>query len=142
MPILNYTTKVPVVQTVADIHKILAKAGATAILNEYGRDGAIASISFRVQGDQGEIYFKLPADVAGVTAALKRDREYRDEEHSRRVAWRIVKDWIDAQMAIISAQMAELPQVFLPYAQTNNGQTVYERLKADNKYLMLGGPGK
>lgn len=139
MPILNYTTRISVNQTAQEIHKILAKAGANAILNEYSPKGEISAITFRVPTKNGDVFYKLPADVNGVSEALKKDRVYRDESHSARVAWRIIKDWIDAQMAIIAAQMAELPQVFLPYAQTNNGQTFYERIKADN-FKMLTGP--
>jgi len=139
MPILNYTTKVPVEKTIGEIHKILQKAGANAVLNEYGAAGNISSISFRYPAKGGDIFFRLPADVAGVSSALKNDGEYRDEAHAARVAWRIVKDWVDAQMAIVTAQMAEIPQVFLPYAQTNDGRTVYERIKSEG-FKMLEGP--
>ena len=45
-----------------------------------------------------------------------------------RTAWRITKDWVEAQMAIVETKMVTLPQVFLPYAVTQNGQTVYEKI--------------
>ena len=138
MPILNYTTKVPVSSTMAEIQKILVKAGANAVLSEYGPDGSVSAVSFRIEDKSGPIHYKLPADIDGVERALKKDKEYRDRAHAERVAWRIVKDWIEAQMAIVQAQMAELPQVFLPYAQTNTGETVYERIKG-NGYKLLGG---
>lgn len=127
MPILNYTTKVPVDRTVNEIHKTLAKAGAGAILSEYDGSGQISHISFRVDNSGGPIHFRLPANIDGVSDALKLDKAYRDDAHARRVAWRILKDWIEAQMAIIEAQMADLEQVFLPYAQTSSGETVYDR---------------
>lgn len=137
MAILNYTTKVPVDRTVNEIHSTLAKAGAKAILNEYNKSGQIEAIAFKIQTKSGDMYFQLPANIPGVESALKGDRQYRDDAHCRRVAWRILKDWIEAQMAIIAAQMADLPQVFLPYAKTNNGQTVYERIESAN-ILMIG----
>lgn len=139
MPILNYTTKVAVSNTMAEIQKILVKAGANAVLCEYGTGGEVAAVSFRIDQPAGPIHYRLPADVDGVERALKKDREWRDRPHAERVAWRIVKDWIEAQMAIIQAQMAELPQVFLPYAQTSNGQTVYKRFK-ENGMALLEGP--
>ncbi len=141
MAILNYTTKVGVPATTAEIQKILTKAGAQAIMSEYDRAGNPTSISFRVLQDNVPIFFTLPADVDGVVRALKRDKEYRDEEHARRVAWRILKDWLEAQMAIIYAGMAELPQVFLPYAHTSTGETVYERMK-QTEFKLLEGPSK
>lgn len=139
MPILNYTTKVPVDRTVNEIHKILAKAGASAILSEYDASGQLSHVSFRVNHKHGPISFRLPANIDGVSDALRSDSVYRDDAHARRVAWRILKDWIEAQMAIIEAQMAELTQVFLPYAQTPTGETVYERL-IDGGLKMLTGP--
>jgi hypothetical protein len=129
MPILNYTTKVSVEQTINDLQKILSKAKANAILTEFGVDGLPSALSFRVDLNGKEIHFRLPVDVAGVTGALRRDREYRDDAHARRVAWRIVKDWCEAQMALIQAGMADLAQVFLPYAQMDTGETFYQQLK-------------
>lgn len=138
MPILNYTTKVPVSQTMADIQKTLVKAGANAVLSEYDPAGNVTAVSFRIETVHGIVHYRLPADTEGVVRALKKDREFRDYAHAHRVAWRIVKDWIEAQMALIQAQMAELPQVFLPYAQTNNGETVYERIKQSGLMLLEG----
>lgn len=136
MPILNYTTKVSVDQTATEIHRILAKAGANAILNEYDLQGNISGIKFRLEIKGQQVFYELPANINGVTNALKKDRQYRDEAHARRVAWRIIKDWIEAQMAIVLAGMAEVPQVFLPYAQTDNGQSVYQRLQSGGMQLL------
>ncbi len=138
MALLNYTTKVPVDRTVNGIHAILAKAGANAILNEYDANG-VSGVKFRIVTNHGEMFYHLPADINGISNALKKDRVYRDDAHARRVAWRIIKDWIEAQMALITAQMAKLDQVFLPYAQTNDGRTVYERIK-EGGLLMLDAP--
>ena len=52
---------------------------------------------------------------------------------------RIVKDWCDSQMALIDAGQAELAQVFLPYAQTADGETFYQKLKGRG-FLQLTGP--
>jgi hypothetical protein len=134
VPIKNFTTKVSVEQTINDLQKILAKAKANAILTEYGPDALPSALSFRVRVGESDIHFRLPVNVPGVAAALKRDREYRDDAHARRVAWRIVKDWCDSQMALIDAGQAELAQVFLPYAQTNSGETFYERLTKPVRY--------
>lgn len=142
MPILNYTTKVPVDKTMADLQKILTKAGAMAVLTEFDTNGHHEAVSFRIMVDKSPIAYRLPADVEGVIRALKKDKEYRDDAHARRVAWRIVKDWVEAQMAIIQAQMAELPQVFLPYAQTSNGQSFYERIKSSGFNQLTHGDNK
>lgn len=139
MAIKNFTTTVSVDKTIIDLQKILAKAKATAILTEYGKDGLPSALSFRVEVNGNDIHFQLPVKIDGVTAALKRDRVYRDDPHARRVAWRIVKDWCDSQMALIDAGQAELAQVFLPYAQASNGETFYQSIKGKG-FLQLAGP--
>lgn len=138
MPILNYTTKVSVDQTVQEIHRTLAKAGANAVLNEYEPSGNIFGVRFRLEIKGQQVFYELPANINGVTSTLKKDGVYRDDPHARRVAWRILKDWIEAQMAIVYAGMAEVPQVFLPYAQTGNGESVYQHIQSKGMQLLSG----
>lgn len=139
MPILNYTTKMSVEQTVNDIQKILVKAKASAILTEYGPDGNPSAISFHILLNKNDVKFRLPVDVDGVTRTLRFDKRYKNEAHARRVAWRIVKDWIDAQMALIYAQMADLGQVFLPYATNDRGESFYSQIKKSG-FMQLAPP--
>ena len=89
------------------------------------------------------IQFRLPAEVAPVAYIMEHDgdipRGLRTPEQARRVAWRIIKDWVEAQMAIVATKMVTLPQVFLPYAVNKNGQTLYQ-IVAENPQLLLGDP--
>lgn len=48
------------------------------------------------------------------------------QEQAERVAWRIVKDWLGAQLAILETEMVPVQQVFLPYFVNRQGQTLYE----------------
>ena len=57
-------------------------------------------------------------------------------EQANRVAWRIIKDWIDAQMAVLETEMVEMEEIFLPYVLNKQGQTLYEAFKENQ--LMLG----
>ena len=136
MTILNYTTSIATEKTAAEIQKKLAIAGAQAVLSEYDEDGVMSAMSFRINN----IFFRLPINISGVYSALQKDRKVparlRTYEQASRVAWRIIKDWIEAQVAIIQAGQAELVQVFLPYAQNNEGKTVYEAIK-DNGFKQI-----
>lgn len=128
MAILNYTTKVPTDRTISEIQAILVKAGADAVQLEY-LGGKTVGFAFRINTPQGVIYYKLPVNLRGVKASMVRDKvKHADiDAQAYRVSWRILKDWIEAQMGIIQAGMAELAQVLLPYARTDHGDTVYER---------------
>lgn len=130
MPILNYTTEVPVEKTASQIHALLVRAKADAVMNEY-KDGVLVSIAFRITTKHGVIQYKLPAHIRGVLGAMNQNKKVPrskvNMEQAARVGWRIVKDWIEAQLAMIESQMADVPEIFLPYAITATGQTVYER---------------
>ena len=59
--------------------------------------------------------FRLPANVNKVWAVLnnQRVRTNVSEEMAYRVAWRILKDWVRAQMAILETEMVNIEQIFL-----------------------------
>lgn len=136
MPLLNYTTQIATDKTIAEIQKCLAEHGATAILAEYDDEGMITSISFQIMLDDKKVGFKLPSDWRPVLHILEDEpkvpRRLHTKEQAIRVSWRIIKVWIDAQMAIIETKMVEFDQVFLPYAVANDGRTLYEKVKSEN----------
>jgi len=119
---------------------LLVKARANAILTEYGPNGVVAALSFALHVTGRDINFRLPVNVPGVAAALKRDRVRADEAHAARVAWRIVKDWCDSQMALVDAGQAEAAEVFLTYVSLATGRPLYESHKA-RSIPLLTGPG-
>jgi len=139
MPLLNYTTKIQVQKTIGEVVNILTAHGARAILQEYDDKGAITDLSFKVQVGEQELAFRLPADWAAVLRVMQRDSRVSmrlsTPEQARRVACRILKDWVEAQMALIEVKLATMEQVFLPYALTPTGQTVYERLR-DQRFAL------
>jgi hypothetical protein len=140
MPLLNYTTSISAQKTVNEIQAMLAKAGASAILADYDTDGNIAALSFRLRNEGQDISFRLPTAWEPVLRTLQRQnvaRSYQTPEQAQKVAWRITKDWVAAQLAIIETQMVTTAQVFLPYAITKDGSSVYEYI-AGNTNLLLG----
>lgn len=145
MAILNYTTEIAAEKTAQEIQTILVKARATAVLMEY-ENCVLSHLSFKVSTAHGEMAFRLPANIDGVLKAIQRSpkvpKRQKNREQAARVAWRIVKDWVEAQIAIIEAEMATLPQVFLPYLQTENGDTVYERFQKQGLPALTYQPGK
>lgn len=68
-----------------------------------------------------------------------RNRSQIDDsrDQAERVAWRIVKDWLAAQLAILETEMVDVQQVFLPYFLNRQGQTLYEVYSSGS--LMLEG---
>ena len=133
MPSLNYTTAIKVEKTVGEIQAALAKAGAKAVMFEF-EGPVVTAISFRIEYNGEDISFRLPSNIQSIFKILRNDscipRKLRTEEQASRVAWRIIKTWLLAQLAIVEAEQAEMAQVFLPYAQNPaTGQTVFEAMQ-------------
>jgi hypothetical protein len=131
--IANYTTSIEAGKTVTEITRLLASAKATMILMEYDGFGGVDALSFRIQTQFGILSFRLPSNVDGVYAVIshspKVPRSLRNQAQARRVAWRIIYHWIDAQLAMIAAGLVRFEQVFLPYVQDAEGVTLYERMQ-------------
>ena len=143
MAILNYTTTISAEKTASEIQARLAKAKAQAVLCEYGDDGVMSAMSFRVLTKYGVVSFRMPANTSGVLRALTKSpsvpKRLKTKQQAANVAWRVLKDWIEAQLAIVEAEMADMAEVFLPYAQDNSGRTMYQALEASGfKTLALG----
>ena len=142
MPLLNYTTQVNTERTIAEIQKMLVRAGAKAVLYDYDDNGNIIALSFKLRINETEAGFRLPSDWHPILRILNDDPKVpmrlKTNEQALRVAWRIIKDWVEAQLAIVETKMVKPQQVFLPYMVTDTGKTLYERFE-DNPKLLEGG---
>lgn len=137
MPLLNYTTKVDIYTTLGAIQGQLVKHGAKKILQDYDDNGRITALSFMIDTPAGLRGIRLPANVDAVFRVLKDQKVKCDREQAERVAWRIVKDWVEAQMAILESEMVQMDEIFLPYMVNNSGQTLFEAYR--NNQLLLEG---
>ena len=140
MAILNYTTSINVAKTLSEIQAMLARAGAKSIQIDYAV-GTPASIGFIIETQYGERGFKLPANTAAVYEVLKKhnvERRYRNIEQAHRVGWRIIKDWLAAQLALIETEMVTLDEVMLPYMLINPKQTLFELMTKNQLALPTG----
>ena len=139
--LLNYTTSIESSKTINEIMSILSKNGATAILINYD-DGYVTGLSFKIYSAQGnELGIKLPVDYQAVLKILERQRvspRLQTKEQTLRVAWRILKHWVEAQIALRQVEMATLEQIFLPYFITPSGKTLYEAM-ADSHFQLPRG---
>lgn len=144
---LNYTTKVPAHQSIAEISRLLAKGGAKAVMHEFDDAGNIVALNFSIQFNGHPIGFRLPARPERMLEILtemrrkntKLERRIATEQGALDVTWRIIKDWVEAQLALIEANQAHIAEVFLPYAVTKDGSTLAAQILSDPSLLL--GPG-
>lgn len=151
----NYTSEVPVSQTIHRIEQVLIKCGVVGIMKEYtGTNGEIAAITFQIESAGGRITIRLPADKGKAQEALwldyvdgdklnpkgdaidgwnsrKKKRKVDFAEQAARTAWKIVQDWVEVQMSMIQMKQADTLQVFLPYVYDGK-RTYYQALQESN----------
>lgn len=137
MPLLNYTTKINVYTTLGEIQAQLVKHGARKIMQDYDDAGRLNALVFTIDTPAGVRGIRLPANVDAVHKVLTRQKVKCDREQAERVAWRIVKDWVEAQMAILESEMVQMDEIFLPYMVNDQGQTFFAAYR--NNQLRLEG---
>ena len=137
-----YMTEIPAEQIAAEIMSILVKKGATDILTPYGPAGMATGLKWRMETANGIMGFSLPINADAVFEILTRDRVMKTNPAARmqqanRTAWRITKEWIMAQMALIETEMVTVEEVFLPYMLTGK-QTLYQALSNRDLKMLPG----
>lgn len=137
MAIKNYTTEIDVHKSLSEIQSALALHGARKIMIDYNEKGRPIGIAFGIETIDGAKGFLLPANVDGVFSVFQKQKLKAGYEQAERTAWRNIRDWVLAQMAIIEAGQVDIVEVFLPYLTDGKGNTVYQLYK--NKQLLLCG---
>lgn len=126
MAIKNYTTSIDVHKSLGEIQGALASHGARKIMVDYDGTGLPIGVAFAIETSDGTRGFLLPANVEGVRAVFTRQKVKDQNGQAERTAWRNVRDWIMAQMAIIEAGQMQIDEVFLPYLTDGKGRTLYQ----------------
>lgn len=146
MAILNYTTEISASKTVAEIQGMLVRFGARKLLTDYDEAGNPTGIEFLLETQWGPRGYRLPANIDAVYAVLVKQANarkiatrYSSREQAARVGWRILKDWVEAQLAILETEMVQPDQVLMPFLVAENGYTLYEVMSG---YQMLLPPPK
>lgn len=145
---LNYTTKVASSVTLAEVHDLLREHGADAVATAY-TDRRVTGVQFHFQGHA----YDLPVDVDAMQRVLDHavtsgplkgthanKTALRSRDHAERVAWRVVKDWLEAQLALVAAQQVPLDEVMLPYLITVTGRPLRTEWR-DHPLALTGSSG-
>ncbi len=143
MPILNYRTRVAPDRTIPEIQQLLVRKGAQSVTTDYDSQGKPARISFAMLVGGFPLRFQLPVNAEGVARVLADGKQPTKlmKERAEWISWRILKDWVGAQIALIESGQAQTEQVFLPYALDEGGQTMFEAF-VDRNQKRLGTGGR
>src|SRR6266436_4953378 len=111
----NYTSNVPVSQTIAEIERMLISCGVQGITKAYHPNGDVVAVIFHIEVEGSNCTVRLPADKEKCQDALWQDydeshpKKYRSDRKTRedfaqqaeRTAWRLQKNWVEVQMSFI-----------------------------------------
>jgi len=143
MKLKNSTSNTP--RTFVKIQQVLSSHGASKIMFDY-EAGVATKISFCIEINHKSISFQLPALIENVTEIMYGGKDQygrikeitkAQREQAFKTGWANIRDWIDAQMALIDTKQVQLFQVFLPYAVTDTGATMFEKVM-ENPQLLIG----
>lgn len=151
---LNYSTTIPAAQTVGECQSILAAAGAASVAVHY-ENGQPSGLSFTLKTPHGTRAFTLPVDLEAMrrvlakaendgmfAASKKKAGAFSNREHAARVAWRVAKDWLEACLALIAAQMTTIDTVMLPFLHVDGNKTLWEAYRErEQAAIGMGEPG-
>jgi len=141
--LLNYSTKIPYQRTMAEIEALLMVHGASEIYKKVDDEGYVSALLFRLRTPDGNLPIRLPIDVNATLEVLKKqylnrevDKRFATKDHARKVAWRIIKDWLQAQVWLVETQMAKMEEILLPYLMVDKDRTLYQTMR--DKHFLLG----
>lgn len=126
---LNYTTQVDPQKTVAEIQALLVGAGARHVRIEYDGVGIPVALTFGVTLGEKSLEFRMAANFDGVLRAMRSSKvplRYLNFAQARRVAWRVLKDWTEVQLALVAVGQAQMAEVFFPHALDSTGRSFFE----------------
>lgn len=146
----NYTSEASEASIFGAIQRCLAQHNVKRVMIDNDSQGRAVAIEFILEVQGHALHYRLPARIENVTRLVRQSlagahRSMSDErvaEQAYRTAWANIRDWIEAQMALVDAEMVQVAEVFLPYLVNQNGMTYFEdfeqRLalpppRADNK---------
>lgn len=141
--LLNYSTKKAAEESAEEIKTKLLSHGVQDVKFDFGE--VVVTIEFlrsKLITKNEMASYKITTKIAPVYKVLK-DQEWSGEikiaitqSQAKRVAWRIVKRWIDAQLAFVETGMLSFDEVFLSYkVDEGTGLSLIEEYQT--KQLML-----
>lgn len=147
MKLFMETTKIEATKTVAQIQELLGIYGCSGVMTLY-ENNEVKAVCFQIMFLDKNIAFKLPCRWEAIyknfadRRASGKDRpahkEQEDAQQAKRVAWRQILRWVEAQLALVETDMVKIQEVFLPYTQVDiKGTTLYQEIESKG-FKMIG----
>lgn len=149
--IMNCASEIPVTRIIGMVEDVLLAMGAQEIQKRYSKGGNGVQICdmliFKVWGGSsavGDVSICLPVNIPAAYDKLVNISYYKKKKQdwligqAQRTSWKIILDYLKAQLARIQLGQAETIECFLAYVYSaKTGNTFYRSLKATENYKVL-----
>lgn len=142
---LNYTTQVAADKTAHECLVVLGKYGAKRAGLAYGKDKIPMGITFVLGTRWGERGYEIALNFDGTSQSLERayedrriERKYTGVAHAQKVAWRVLKMWLESNLALVEAGLAEAERVLFPYMLLAPEHTLFEEYDQQQPSITAG----
>lgn len=142
---LNYTTVVAAGKTAHECLAVLGKYGAKRAGLAYGRDKVPTGITFVLDTRWGERGYEIALNFDGTRQSLLRaykdrkiERRYTEPAHAQKVAWRVLKMWLESNLAMVEAGLAEPEKALFPYMLLAPEHTLFDEYDQQQPSITAG----
>ena len=117
------TTKIDPMKNAGEIMKALQESGAQQIVTEFDTQRDVTGMRFTLVVGSVIWAFSLPVRWEPLLR-----RVGNDKARAKRVAWRQLLRWVQAQLALIETGMVRPEEVYAPYRLLPDGRTLGQAL--------------
>lgn len=145
--LVSYTTSIDPMKTATECIGLLASRGATDIGLSSDGSGTPTGLLFVIATRWGRRQFTVPVDLSRTERTLKdhvrRGKippRYAAPDQARRVAWRVVLHWLEAQLALVEIGAQDLEDAMIGYINVEPGKTLGQYYGEQQLAIEAGSP--
>lgn len=143
---LNYTTSISAEKSAYECMALLGRYGASHTGLVFRKDRTPCGLTFRIETRWGERAYEILVESAKTYKVLaayadegKIRRGFVSHVQADRVAWRVVRMWLEAQLALIEAGLMDPEKALATAMLVAPGQTLLDSYDMAQRELGAGG---
>lgn len=131
---LNYTTTVSESKSLESIRVALVGVGAESVSIEHDAVGKAVALRFSIKFENKLLIFAIDCKATLIAHFLQNSKvpqKFKTDAQAQRVAWRLVKTWVDVQTSLVKLNWYKLEEIFLPMVEITKGITFFRVLEKE-----------
>jgi hypothetical protein len=142
---LNYTTTIAASKSAGECMDLLQRYGVSMAALVFRKDKTPCGLAFRLETQWGERAYEVMVDADKTYKVLDKYRregkitqKWVSKEHADRVAWRVIKMWLEAQLSLIEAGLMDAETALAGSMLVGPGETLLGSYSRAQRELEAG----